>query len=403
MDRQILAILIEPIKADLGLSDTHLGFLSGMAFAVFYVTMGIPLGRLADIASRRNIIVSCLSIWSLMTAFAGLAQNFTQLLMARIGVGVGEAGCVAPAQSMIADYFPPERRATALAVFSMGAHGGILVGFMLGGWINEAFGWRMAFLAVGLPGLLLALVMWLTVQEPERGRYDPKPAHSSSGISFAGTMTALWQKKTFIYIAIGGGLQSLVIYGTLTWMPSFLIRVHELETGEIGTYLALIQGILGAGGTFLGGYLADKMTLRNLRWHLWLPAVSALAAVPFSVGIYLAGTPIIALCFFAVTAFLGGIFIGPLYATILGIVPARMRATAVAIFLFIGNLIGLGLGPLAVGMISDALLNIYANDSIGYALLIVSLTNLLAGGLYLLGSRYICPDWVSGKVKNGHE
>ena len=248
IDRQILVILQESIKADMGLSDSQLALLSGFSFAIFYVTCGIPIARWADRANRRNIVAASLTVWSLMTAVCGLVGNYWQLLLARIGVGIGEAGASPPSHSIISDYFPFESRGRALSIYSMGIYIGILFGFLAGGWLNEFFGWRVAFLVVGLPGVLLAVVVRLTLREPTRGMSDPEPYHQPEQVPMLSAVRSLWAMRSFRYASLGCAFNAFVGYGSLNFMPSFAIRVHQMPVGEVGTYLSLIVGFGGAIG-----------------------------------------------------------------------------------------------------------------------------------------------------------
>ena len=295
IDRQILSILLEPIKQDLGLSDSALGMLTGFAFALFYATLGIPIARFADRSNRRNLIAWALAIWSAMTAVSGLAQNFWHLLLARIGVGVGEAGCSPPAHSMLADYFPTENRATALGIYSLGIPFGILFGFIAGGWLNEFFGWRVAFFIVGVPGLLLAILVRFTLREPPRGMAEGRVADEEQP-TIMETFRFLWSKRSFRHMAVGGGLTAFVGYGVITWVPSFLIRSYGMSTGDVGTYLGLILGIPGGIGIALGGYLADRYGARDTRWYLWIVSVALIASTPLFFGVYLSILNMIGLC-----------------------------------------------------------------------------------------------------------
>jgi len=375
IDRQILSILLEPIKQDLGLSDTQLGLLTGFAFAFFYATLGIPIARYADRANRRNVIAGALAIWSGMTALSGLAQNFWQLLVARIGVGVGEAGCSPPAHSMLADYFPAERRATALGIYSLGIPVGILFGFLAGGWINEFFGWRVAFFVVGVPGLILALLVRLSLREPTRGMAEGRQV-SGEQPSIRETLTALWRQRSFRHLAFGGALTAFVGYGVINWVPSFLIRSHGMQTGEIGTWLGLILGIPGGIGIALGGYLADRFGARDTRWYLWIVSVALLAGIPFAVATYLVPSAYAALWCLVLPVMFGNFYQATTFSQTQGLVGLRMRAVAAAILLFILNIIGLGLGPQAVGILSDLLRPQYGDESLRYALLAAGLVNI---------------------------
>jgi predicted MFS family arabinose efflux permease len=278
IDRQILVILQEPIKADMGLSDAQLGLLTGFSFALVYVTAGIPIAYWADRGNRRNIVSMALAVWSGMTALSGFVQNYAQLLLARVGVGIGEAGGSPPAHSMISDYFQPERRGTALSFYSMGIYIGILIGFALGGVIAQNFGWRTAFLVVGIPGVLFAVVLRITVKEPRRGRWDNLDGDAKRP-TVRETLTLLRQRPSFWYIAIGCALTSYVSYGNGNFFPSFLIRSHGLSLAQVGIILALVAGIAGAIGTFLGGYLSDRLGVNDKRWYLWVPLVGLIVGI----------------------------------------------------------------------------------------------------------------------------
>ncbi len=395
IDRQILSILLEPIKNDLQVSDTALGALSGFAFALFYATLGIPIARLADRSSRRNLIAIALTVWSGMTALSGLAQNYWQLLAARIGVGVGEAGCSPPAHSMIADYYPAHQRATALGIYALGIPLGILFGFIAGGWIEEFFGWRVAFFVVGIPGLILAIIFRLTVREPPRGLAEGR-VMTAIQPSVTETFGYLWAKKSFRHLAIGGALTAFVGYGLTTWAPSFLSRSHGMSSGEIGTWLGLILGIPGGIGIVLGGFLADKFGSRDTRWFLWIVSVALVLSTPFAVGVYLSPTATGALIFLMLPVLLGNFYQATTFSQTQGLVPLGMRAVAAAVLLFIINIVGLGLGPQAVGIVSDLLKPEYGDDSVRYALMIFSLVNLWSAWHYYVAGKYLKDELVTG-------
>lgn len=368
IDRQLLAILQESIKADLSLSDSQLGLLTGFAFAIFYVTAGIPIARWADRSNRRNIVSLSLFIWSFMTALSGFVQNYTQLLMARIGVGVGEAGGSPPSHSIISDIFPADRRATAIGFYSMGVSIGILFGFLAGGWLNEFFGWRTAFMVVGIPGVILAIVLRFTLREPIRGLHDA--ASSATGaVPFKEVLSILWSRPTFRHIALGAGLNAFCGYATANWTASFMIRTHGMSTGELGTWLAMIIGVGGALGVFFGGYLADRMAKTDKRWYAWLPSICGFAIVPFMACVYLVDNPYVALSLSIIPGLLFQVYLGNTIATTHAIVGPRMRATASAVLFLILNIIGLGAGPYVVGVLSDLLAPSLGTESLRYAML----------------------------------
>ncbi len=393
IDRQILSILLEPIKADLGLSDTQLGLLTGFAFALFYATMGIPIARYADKNNRRNLIALSLTIWSGFTAISGLAQNFWHLLIARIGVGVGEAGCSPPAHSLISDYFPAEKRATVLGIYSLGIPVGILFGFIAGGWLNEFFGWRVAFFVVGVPGIILALVVRFSLREPTRGMAEGR-VDTGQQPTTKETFKLLWSKRSFRHLAFGAALTAFVGYGLVTWVPSFLIRSHGMTTGEAGTWLGLILGIPGGIGIALGGWMADRYGSKDTRWYMWVVSVALLLGTPFAFGVFLSDSVVWCLLFLVMPVLLGNFYQATTFSQTQGLVELRMRAVAAAVLLFIINIIGLGAGPQAVGIVSDLLNDRFGQESLRYSLLIFSFVNIWAAFHYYKAGQYLKADLV---------
>ena len=394
IDRQILSILIEPIKADLGLNDTQIGLLTGFAFAFFYATLGIPIAKLADRTNRRTLIVGALSVWSVMTALCGLAGNFWHMLLARIGVGIGEAGCSPAAHSMISDLYPANQRATALGVYSLGIPIGIMFGLFAGGWINELYGWRVALFLVGIPGVLLAIIMRFTVQEPTRGAAEGRIAAEDQP-TVKETLNYLMAKKSFRHLSLAAALTAFVGYGFVTWAPSFLIRSFGMTTGEVGTWFGLMLGIPGGIGIFLGGYLADKFGAKDPKWYLWITGIALLVMTPFNLLIYTATSSTAALWGMLIPVILGNFYQATCFSQTQGMVELRMRAVAAGILLFIINMIGLALGPQAVGIISDLLSNSFGDQSLRYSLLICSLVNLWAAVHYYIAGRHLKNDLVT--------
>ncbi|HET6564883.1 MAG TPA: MFS transporter, partial [Xanthomonadales bacterium] len=392
LDRQLLVILQEPIKAELGLSDTQLGLLSGLAFAAVYVTAALPLAQLAERWSRRSMVAVSLATWSGMTAITGFVTSFYQLLIARAAVGIGEAGASPASHSIISDIFPLNRRATALAFYSIGINLGVLLGFLLGGWINEFFGWRMAFIIVGLPGILLALAVRFSIREPAKGlsmgiKTDARPP------AFFKTAVELWRKPSFRNLALGTALQSMVGYAIVNWLPSYMIRMHGMGTGEVGTWLALSAGAAGALGTFGGGWLADRLAVRDARWYQWVSAGSAMLVLPMMCLVLLAGNPTIAMLLFIIPACVQTACIGPSLAATHALVDIRSKSVGSAILFFVVNLIGLGLGPLSVGIVSDYLEPTYGNASLRWALLsVVILIGSLSITHFMLAARTFRQD-----------
>lgn len=369
LDRQIVNILAEPIKIELGLADWQLGMLTGLAFALFYTVLGIPIARYAEKADRVKIISVAVAVWSAFTVMCGLATNFIQLLLARIGVGVGEAGCTPPAHSLITDYTPKEQRASALAFYSMGIPLGSLAGMVLGGLIADAYGWRIAFFVAGAPGIALAIITFLTLPEPRRGM--TKKIEPVKGPNFSEALAELRSKKSFWWISIGAALSAMVGYGHIAFYGSFYLRNHGeglaamAETvnqtlglsfgpiGFVGTALGLIIGICGAAGTYVGGILADRAARVNVAGYATVPAYAALITVIPFIASMLVGDVVLSFALLALPVFVGAIWYGPVFASAQSLVHPRTRATAAAVLLFVINLVGLGLGPLLVGTFSD--------------------------------------------------
>ena len=390
VDRQIVAILLQSIKLDMGLSDTQLGLLSGLAFAIFYATLGIPIAYLADRMSRKKIIIISLSLFSVMTIICGYAQNFAQLLLARIGVGVGEAGTSPPSHAMIADMYAPNERATPLAIFALGINIGLLIAFLVGGWVNHHYGWRTAFQVVALPGLLLAVVAMFTLRDPPRGLSDGHEAQKAPPLGEVALY--ILHNKTLRQLIIGSTLVVTVGYGAIAWLPTYFVRVHAMTTIDVGQILALLIGIGGGTGTALGGHFADRLGKRDVRWNLWLIILLALVGLPFSVGAYLATDTTWAIVLLAFPVSVGALYFGPTLAMLHTLVKPEMRSLASAILLFINNIIGLGLGPLMIGGLSDYFSADYGARALPYAMVTSTLLAIWASLHLWLAARTLRAD-----------
>ncbi len=398
IDRQILVILQESIKTDMGFSDAQLGLLSGFSFALVYVTAGIPIAYLADRSNRRNIIVVALSVWSGMTALSGFAQSYTHFLIARVGVGLGEAGGSPPAHSMISDYYPPERRGTALSIYSAGIYIGILVGFLFGGVIAETYGWRSAFFIVGIPGILFALIFKISVREPVRGRWEKDTEKDSP--SFGHTISTLRKLPTFWYLALGSSLSAFVGYGNGNFFPSFLIRNHGMTLTEVGITLAITAGVMGAIGSYLGGYLADFFGKEDKRWYIWIPLAGGMLGFFPSFYILLSDNTQSVLIGVAIVNLLTTTYLGPVLAISHSMVPPAMRALTSAILFFIMNIIGLGLGPLTTGILSDTFEPIFGSNHLRYAMLVTVLIGALGMLMFYIASRKLPFDLAASEKSN---
>ena len=364
VDRQVVVILQEQIRADLGLMDWQLGLLSGFVFAIFYSVLGLPIAHLSESVGRKRVVAVALTFWSVMTALSGAAQNFTQLLLLRIGVGVGEAGGSPPSHSMISDIFPLRRRALALSIFSMGVYFGYLLAYGFGGWIAEGLGWRMTFVVVGLPGVLLAVLVAFTIKEPPRGFAERREEkHSNHELaqedlarpSFGDTLRLLWTRKSFRHIAFAGSLQSLAGFGVGNFVPSFVIRAYDMSIAEAGWQLALITGLGGASGMVIAGWLADRLARRGAQWYVLTPAIAMTMTLPLAALAFSALTPGAMFLAYIPYVVLGAMWLGPAIAVTHSLVGLRQRAVASAALFFFLNMIGLGLGPLLVGTLSDLL------------------------------------------------
>ncbi len=392
IDRQIIGILAVPIKADLALSDTQLGLMGGLAFALFYTALGIPIAMLADRSNRTWIMAIALTVWSAMTAVCGLAQNFWQLFLARLGVGVGEAGGVAPAYSLISDYFPPQQRARALSIYSFGIPIGSSIGIVFGGIIASKIDWRYAFFAVGIGGIIIAPIFKLTVAEPERGQFDPN--HTKASPPALGVIIRkLSQKPSFWIMSIGAACSSMMGYGLFFWLPSFFVRSYGISLIDASLFYGAILLVGGLAGIWLGGSLADRFGARRRGAYVIIPALAFIATVPFYVVAIL--SPNLTTTFFAmlIPTALGLVWLGPVLSAIQHVVPPNMRATASAIFLFINNLIGIGVGTVAIGILSDSLQAQYGDDSLRYAILAGTSFYVLAAMLFFLSAKYLENDW----------
>jgi len=395
IDRQILAMLIEPIKQEFGVSDTAMGFLSGFAFVFFYTLAGIPIARWADRGSRRLIITLAVATWSAMTVASGMARSFAQLAAIRVMVGIGEAGGTPPSHSLLSDYFPQEKRATALGIYAWGVYVGSALAFLAGGYLIENYSWRTAFYIVGLPGVILAFLVWFTVKEPPRGQAEVGTA-TVENVSLMETLRFLLSRRSFVFIVLGSSVQSLSGYSIITWGPAFLSRVHGMGWVDIGITLGWVVGLVGCAGAFIGGRLTDWMGSRNTAWYMRLPALESLLGVPFAAGFVLLDNQQLALLCFIPFYFLGAMYVGPMHSMIQSLARVRMRATASAILLFVVNMVGAGLGPLLVGVLNDYVFGpAYGDQAIRYSLLTVGILGGLGSLLFWQASRSLAADLAS--------
>ena len=393
IDRQIIGVLAGPIKADLGLTDTELGYLGGLSFALLYSTLAIPIAWFADRSSRTWIITVSLTVWSGFTAACGLAQNFTQLFLMRMGVGVGEAGGVAPSYSLVADYFPVRERARALAAYSLGIPIGSALGVIFGGLIAAAVDWRWAFITVGLAGVLIAPVFRLIVRDP------PRPTTAAgdkiAAPSFGRVLATLLPKPSFWLLALGASCSSIMGYGLIFWLPSFFGRSYGLELREVAWFygsIVLVGGVIGVWG---GGWLADRLGRRGPTAYPLVPALAFTVAAPAYFVALLVPSLAGAWVVFLIPTALTLMWLGPVITAVQHLVPPPMRSTASAAFLFINNLVGIGLGTLFLGRLSDSYAERFGDESLRYSILTGLVFYALAAVLLFVASRTIRKDWVA--------
>ena len=388
LDRTIFNVLIEPIKKEFALSDTTMGLLAGFGFVLFYSLLGIPIARIADRANRRNIVAIAFAFWSAMTFLCGMASSVTTLALARIGVGLGESAGTPASQSLVADLFDKNERPRALGIYAIGTYLGVFMGYFIGGWVNQHFGWRMAFFSCGLPGVALAAILWLTISEPKRGAMTERFVPEALGP----TLRFLFTQPSFVIVLIGFCLTTYTNYATAAWIPPFLARVHHLSSAEIGTYAGTFKGLAGMAGTLVGGVVVAAISKRDDRWKLWAPAIMSGLAGPVFAICMLAHDFATMIAALALTSFMLGFHLGPIFAIAQTVARPSMRALASAFVLLTATCFGQGVGPLAVGMINDAVKSDYGNDAVRYSLLSASVTTMLGALLFVWAARFIRAD-----------
>jgi MFS family permease len=390
MDRYVLVILLEPIKQDLRLSDTALGLLSGFSFATVYSLAGLAIARWADLGSRRTVISLGLALWSAMTGLSGLATSYAHLTLARFGVALGESACSPAASSLLADYFPAHRRATAFAIYGLGISNGMGLGLIVGGWANELYGWRAAFMLCAIPGLLLALVVRITIREPLRGMSE-RTVIQAPQRSWLATLRVILSRKSFLAYTLGLGLFSFSGNAFETWTPVYMLRIYHMGTGTVGTWTGLIEGVGGLIGTLAGGLLADRLGRRDVRWYLWMPAAAAAAMVP-SMFVFLHTNGSAMFLFYFLTIIFSASYMAPMVAITQRIVPVNSRALATALLYLLLNLIGPGAGPFAAGLLNDVFAVSHGVESVRLSLSVTLFGAVCGVFLTLVGARHLPSD-----------
>jgi MFS family permease len=391
LDRTIFNVLIEPIKKEFALSDTTIGLLAGFGFVLMYSVLGMPIARISDRRSRRNIVALGLAFWSAMTTLCGMAQNATTLAIARIGVGIGESAGTPASQSLIADLFGKDERPRALGIFAIGTYLGVFLGYFFGGWVNQYYGWRAAFIGAGVPGLAIAILLRISVREPIRGAQDagvPRAVRQD----LRPTFSFLLSQRSYILVLIGFCLTSYTNYATSVWIPPFLARVHHLSSAEIGTYAGTFKGLFGIAGTLLGGFVVARISRNDDRWKLWAPAIMSGLAGPIFATCMLTPSFPVSIAMLALFSLFVGFHLGPIFAIAQTVAKSSMRALATATVLLTATCFGQGVGPLVVGLCNDWLKPSYGVDAIRYSLLTASVTTVLGALIFLLAARFIRSD-----------
>ncbi|MFT3808288.1 MAG: MFS transporter [Micropepsaceae bacterium] len=390
-DRSILSTLTQPIKLEFGLSDSMMGAMGGIAFALFYTTAGLPVAMLADRANRTYIMAGAATIWSAFTALCGLVTNAWQLFFARVGVGIGEAGGSPPAHSIISDLFASKSRATALAIYATGVPIGFAVGSFIGAPVAEAHGWRTAFLVLGIPGLALALLVFLTVREPPRGLSDRiagapvKPPETAP--SLKAVLAFMSSQRPLVHVIVGATIVTTVGYAGVNWNAAFLMRSHGFSLTEVGLYLGLVAIIASTAGTFFGGVLADWLGKRDRRWNSWIVALIYVIGMPAGFVVFTTDDTTLAMWLLPIPVFVAGAYLGPTFAMVQNLVGVRMRALASAILLFVINLVGMGAGPWLTGVLSDFFTADYGPHALRHALFLMGFLNVWGIAHYWLAGR----------------
>ena len=388
LDRNMLSVALEPIKIEFHTTDSMLGLLSGASFAILYATLGIPVARWADRGDRKLVITGALAIWTAMTALCGVASSFWQLVLFRVGVGAGEAGAMAPAQSLLADYFPPSQRGRAISFFMISVTVGNFLGLSAGGWLAQTFGWRAMFLAVGVPGLVLAPVVFLTLKEPRRAT-----AARASSETLKTTLKVLFAKTSYVLAVVAMALFFAVAYGPMAFTIPFMVRVHRMTIGQAGAMYGLCTAVGGLIGNLIGGLLTDRLATRDVRWLCWIPAVGVVLICGLYQAAFLVGSP----TFMIALLFCGSLFAAaaypPMYALLHAVCGSARRVMAVAVALFVANLVGIGLGPLLVGAVSDLLARTMGTaNGLRFALIIIASVLIPAGLLFVGASARLRAD-----------
>jgi predicted MFS family arabinose efflux permease len=376
VDRSLLIILIDPLSKDLKVSNTEIGLLTGFGSSLLYSLAGFPIARLADKGSRRIIITVAVGVWSLLTAFSGFASNFVSLALTRFGIAISSAGCSPAAYSLISDYFPQKRRGTAIAIYSLGISIGMWAGLTFGGILEDHMGWRVAFMILGFPGVLLAVLFFCVVKEPKRGQHDVETDGGDRQFTLKEATSHILRHPCFVAIAIGFSLLAAANSAFENWIPTYMIRVNHMSSSEVGSISGLFQGVTGFGGTLLFGFLADRLGSRDSRWYLWLPILGFLIMGGGIILFFMTSGHAMYACYFFIELSASA-FYAPLFTASQALLPPRLRALGMATVLFLLNLIGMGAGPFVAGWMSDQFTANGYRDGLAPAISLMQLSGVI--------------------------
>lgn len=388
-DRNVISIILQPMKLALHLSDTEAGLLSGVAFAVVYSLLGVPIARFADRGHRVRVLGAALTIWSVMTAACGFAGSAAALFFARMGVGLGEAGGLPSTHALVADYFPPERRSSALSTIAIAGALGVILGTSVGGLVSDHFGWRAAFWVGGAPGLIFALIALVTIREPRRSLAKGAEAPR---VAIGAALKTLARRRAFVFTILGMTISSIAAFGGQAWGPTFLIRAYGLQPGQIGVIYGLLSAVPSILGMLFGGVVVDRWVRKDKRALVWILILTFGLSVPFGLVVYLTTSLKVALGVTFIQALFGSVYVGPNYALIQGLAGERLRATAAAIYMMVINLVGLSVGPAAAGLLSDRLAAVAGANSLRWSLCILLLANLVSLPVFFIAARTVRAD-----------
>jgi len=391
LDRTVINILIDPIKRDYHLTDAEMGFITGFGFVIMYSILAAPVARWADRGNRRSILTWGLTIWSGMTALAGIARSALQLTLARFGVGIGEAAGTAPSTSMISDLFPGNQRAMAMSIYQLGPVFGGFLGAFIGGWINQYYGWHRAFLVAGLPGLLVALIFRLTVKEPVRGTTELTKVDTRQQ-PVGETLRFIFSQKSYLLLLIGFSFTTYIQFGFGNWTAPFLGRIRHLNSAQIGTYLGTVRGVAGLVGTLIGGYLTDWFGKRDPRWRLYVPAICSMLACPAALLFLFSPSPVLSLAGFAVISAASPVHVGPIVSVSHSVVKVGMRSFSTSVLYLISELIGLGGGSLFIGAFNDYFGHRLGVNVIRYSMSTAAIATLIGGILFIAAAQFLKQD-----------